>query len=162
ARAAIAARLPSTSGASVTTRSTPAPAATRPATASGDGGMIQFRGWAPARPGARNGPSWGTPRMPAPAGGAAAQPAANRSAAARGQLGQWGGDEGRQERGGPRLRQAPDDAPPPGRGGLGQIHPEIAVDLEVDQPGHEVPAAEGEVGGTGRRAAGDLGHPATG
>ena len=78
------------------------------------------------------------------------------------QLGHRGGDEGRQERGGSRLRQAPHDAPPPGRVRLGQVHPEIAVDLQVDQAGHEVPAAEGEVGGTGRRPGGDLGHPAVG
>jgi hypothetical protein len=77
-------------------------------------------------------------------------------------LGYRGGDEGGQERGDARLRQAPRDERPPGRLSVGQVHAEITVDLEIDQAGHEVPGAEHEIRPPWRRPPADLGHATVG
>jgi hypothetical protein len=57
----MAARAPSRSGASVTSRSTPRPASSRSSTAAGLGSVIQASLWAPLRAGEMNGPSACTP-----------------------------------------------------------------------------------------------------
>ena len=67
-----AARPPARSGASVTSLTSPEPAASSSSMAAGDGGMIQDRLCAPARPGEMNGPSRCTPSTRAPARGSAA------------------------------------------------------------------------------------------